>query len=71
MLSVTIWSAAMLTRLFLLMLLLLLLLLLFWLLLLAMGEPIEKQDSFLSCALVPVLVILVVQANETILFIEI
>ena len=54
----------MLTRLFLLILLLLL-----WLLL-AIGEPIEEQPSFLSCSAVPVVVILVVQANETIRFIE-
>ena len=56
----------MLTRLFLLVLLLLLLM---WLLL-AIGEPIEEQASFLSCAVVPVVLILVVQAEETIRFIE-
>jgi len=55
----------MLTRLFLLVLLLLLL----WLLL-AIDEPIEEQASFLSCAVVPVVLILVVQADETIRFIE-
>ena len=61
-LSLIIWSAATLTRLFLLVLLL-------WLLL-AIGEPIEEQASFLSCAVVPVVLILVVQADETIRFIE-
>ena len=63
-LSLIIWSAAILTMLFLLVLLLLL-----WLLL-AIGEPIEEQASFLICALVPMVLILVVQADETIRFIE-
>ena len=64
-----IWSAAMLTRLFLLILLLLFLWLL-WLLL-ALGEPIEEQASFLSCAVDAVANILLVQANETIRFVEV
>ena len=62
-LSLIICSAAMLTR-------LLLLILPVLLLLLSIGEPIEEQAGFLSCAVVPVVVILVVQTNETIHFIE-
>ena len=34
------------------------------------GEPIGEQASFLSCAVVPVVLVLVVQSDETIRFIQ-